>query len=54
MPSDRRYEARLRTTVSGVEVPKSLYDNLQILRAGGSLIDLQDYEGDRLMFLAAG
>ena len=52
LPSDRRYEARRRTAISGVAVPKSLYDNLQILRAGGSLTDVQDYEGDRLMALA--
>jgi LDH2 family malate/lactate/ureidoglycolate dehydrogenase len=49
LPSDRRYEARRRTAASGVEVPKSLYDNLQILRTGGTPRDVQDYEGDRLM-----
>ena len=49
LPSDRRYEARRRTTIHGVRVPKSLYDTLQILRAGGSVKRVEDYEGDRLM-----
>jgi delta1-piperideine-2-carboxylate reductase len=49
LPSDRRYEARRRTAVEGVRVPKSLYDTLQILRTGGSADRIHDYEGDRLM-----
>jgi delta1-piperideine-2-carboxylate reductase len=49
LPSDRRYAARHRTAIHGVRVPKSLYDTLQILRAGGSVQHAQDYEGDRLM-----
>jgi delta1-piperideine-2-carboxylate reductase len=52
LPSDRRYEARRRTAVEGVRVPKSLYDTLQVFRAGGSVKEVQDYEGDRLMALA--
>jgi delta1-piperideine-2-carboxylate reductase len=49
LPSDRRYEARRRTAIHGVRVPKSLYGTLQTLRAGGSVKQVQDYEGDRLM-----
>lgn len=49
LPSDRRYDARRRTAIDGVSVPKSLYDTLQILRAGGSVKRVEDYEGDRLM-----
>jgi len=53
LPSDRRYEARRRTATDGVKVPRSLYDNLQILRAGETPREVRDYEGDRLMSPAA-
>jgi delta1-piperideine-2-carboxylate reductase len=52
LPSDRRYEARQRTAIEGVRVPKSLYDTLQILCTGRSVDQVHDYEGDRLMALA--
>jgi delta1-piperideine-2-carboxylate reductase len=34
LPSGRRYEARKRTLTEGITIPKTLYDELQVLRAG--------------------
>ena len=49
LPSDRRYKARKRTTVEGVQVPKSLYDTLQIYLAGEKVDTRQAYEGDHIL-----
>jgi delta1-piperideine-2-carboxylate reductase len=46
LPSDRRYAARKRTVVEGVDIPKSLYDSLQQLLHGESAISPTSYEGD--------
>lgn len=34
LPSDRRYQARLKTPTEGITIPQSLYDELQTLRNG--------------------
>jgi delta1-piperideine-2-carboxylate reductase len=49
LPSDRRYEARLRTAKEGVLVPRSLYDTLQKLKRGERMENLNAYEGDDLI-----
>jgi delta1-piperideine-2-carboxylate reductase len=48
LPSDRRYEARKRTAVEGVKVPRSLYDSIQLYMAGKRVRDRNAYEGDHL------
>jgi delta1-piperideine-2-carboxylate reductase len=48
LPSDRRYEARKRTAVEGVKVPRSLYDSIQLYIAGKRVRDRNAYEGDHL------
>jgi delta1-piperideine-2-carboxylate reductase len=48
LPSDRRYEARKRTAVEGVKVPRSLYDSIQLYIAGKHVRDRNAYEGDHL------
>ena len=49
LPSDRRYQARARTSVEGVQVPRSLFDSLQALRTGAKDVRLQAYEGDQAL-----
>lgn len=49
LPSDRRYEARKRTVVTGVEVPRSLFDRLQKFKAGLDADQSVAYEGDRML-----
>lgn len=48
LPSDRRYEARKRTAIEGVLVPKSLYDSIQVYIAGKNVRERNAYEGDHL------
>ena len=48
LPADRRYEARKRTVVEGVRVPRSLYDTIQAYSAGKLVAERQAYEGDHL------
>jgi hypothetical protein len=49
LPSDRRYEARQRTVVDGVAVPRSLYDTLTAFAEGKSSSSRRDYEGDHVV-----
>ncbi|MBP7065006.1 Ldh family oxidoreductase [Ferrovibrio sp.] len=49
LPSDRRYEARKRTAVEGVLVPRSLHETLQDFCAGKGAAKLAAYEGDMLL-----
>jgi LDH2 family malate/lactate/ureidoglycolate dehydrogenase len=49
LPSARRYEARERTTVSGITVPKSLYDTLKTFNTGKYVRQHNAYEGDDLL-----
>lgn len=46
LPSDRRYEARERTTRDGIIVPQSLYQTLMTLREGKLPPARNDWEGD--------
>jgi delta1-piperideine-2-carboxylate reductase len=48
LPSDRRYEARKRTVVEGVRVPRSLYNSIQAYISGKRITERQAYEGDHL------
>jgi LDH2 family malate/lactate/ureidoglycolate dehydrogenase len=48
LPSDRRYEARKRTEVEGVLVPKSLHDSIELYIAGKQAAERNAYEGDHL------
>src|SRR5260221_90447 len=48
LPSDRRYEARKRTAVEGVKVPRSLYESIQAYIAGKRIKERNAYEGDHL------
>jgi LDH2 family malate/lactate/ureidoglycolate dehydrogenase len=48
LPSDRRYEARERTAVEGVTVPRSLYESIQAYIAGKDIKERNAYEGDHL------
>jgi delta1-piperideine-2-carboxylate reductase len=48
LPSDRRYEARKRTAVEGVKVPRSLYDSIQAYISGKHIRERNAYEGDHL------
>jgi delta1-piperideine-2-carboxylate reductase len=49
LPSDRRYEARQRTAVEGVKVPRSLYESIQAYIAGKHVSERKAYEGDHLI-----
>lgn len=49
LPSDRRYQARKRTVVDGVKVPRSLFETLQGFKAGKRERERASYEGDMLM-----
>lgn len=49
LPSDRRYRARARTTVEGVDVPRSLVESLRALKGGGGEVGLRPAEGDRAL-----
>jgi len=49
LPSDRRYEARLRTPSEGVSIPASLHLTLESLRQGKRPERLHDYEGDQVL-----
>jgi len=49
LPSDRRYEARNRTAVEGISVPRSLFDTLQTFAEGREDTAARDYEGDRII-----
>src|SRR5438309_1837643 len=48
LPSDRRYEARKRTAVEGVKVPRSLYESIQSYITGTRIKERNAYEGDHL------
>jgi LDH2 family malate/lactate/ureidoglycolate dehydrogenase len=48
LPADRRYEARKRTAIDGVFVPRSLYDSIQAYISGKRLAHRKAYEGDHL------
>ena len=48
LPSDRRYEARQRTTAEGVLVPRSLHDSIEAYIAGKTIRERNAYEGDHL------
>lgn len=48
LPSDRRYEARKRTTIDGVSVPRSLYESIETYIAGKRVDERNAYEGDHL------
>ena len=48
LPSGRRYEARERTAVDGVFVPKSLYESIQSYITGDAIKSRNAYEGDHL------
>jgi delta1-piperideine-2-carboxylate reductase len=48
LPSDRRYEARRRTAIDGVQVPRSLFDSIQAYIAGKRIAERNAYEGDHL------
>ncbi|SEG88879.1 Ldh family oxidoreductase [Marinobacterium lutimaris] len=49
LPSDRRYQARKRTAVEGVSVPKVLYEQLQEFSTGEFSGKRFAYEGDDLI-----
>lgn len=49
LPSDRRYEARKRTVVEGVQVPRSLYESIQSYIAGKRISERYAYEGDHVL-----
>lgn len=49
LPSDRRYQARKRTAVEGVSVPKVLYEQLQEYSTGQFSGKRNAYEGDDLI-----
>jgi delta1-piperideine-2-carboxylate reductase len=49
LPADRRYEARKRTAIDGVFVPRSLYDSIQAYISGKRLEHRKAYEGDHLI-----
>jgi delta1-piperideine-2-carboxylate reductase len=49
LPSDRRYEARKRTVVEGITVPRSLYETLLTFEQGQEDTVARDYEGDRII-----
>ncbi|CAN7725956.1 Ldh family oxidoreductase [Variovorax paradoxus] len=49
LPSQRRYEARGRTVVEGVTVPRSLYDTLKLFSTGTYVRQDNAYEGDDLL-----
>jgi delta1-piperideine-2-carboxylate reductase len=49
LPSQRRYEARARTVVEGVTVPKSLYDTLKLFSSGEYVRQNNAYEGDDVL-----
>src|SRR5882757_3284754 len=48
LPSDRRYEARKRTAIEGVKVPRSLYESIQSYITGTRIKERNAYEGDHL------
>jgi delta1-piperideine-2-carboxylate reductase len=48
LPSDRRYEARQRTTAEGVLVPRSLHESIEAYIAGKTIRERNAYEGDHL------
>jgi LDH2 family malate/lactate/ureidoglycolate dehydrogenase len=48
LPSDRRYEARKRTSIEGVMVPRSLYESIRAYIAGKRVEERNPYEGDHL------
>jgi delta1-piperideine-2-carboxylate reductase len=48
LPSDRRYEARKRTAIEGVKVPRSLYESIEAYIAGKDIKERNAYEGDHL------
>ena len=49
LPSDRRYAARKRTRVEGVQVPRSLYEQLLQYRSGAFVDRQKSDEGDRVL-----
>jgi delta1-piperideine-2-carboxylate reductase len=48
LPSDRRYEARKRTAIEGVKVPRSLCESIEAYIAGKDIKERNAYEGDHL------
>jgi delta1-piperideine-2-carboxylate reductase len=49
LPSDRRYEARIRTSREGIAIPKPLYDTLVSLRTGAYETPNVIYQGDKIL-----
>lgn len=49
LPSERRYEARKRTVVDGITIPRSLFETLSLLRTGEYVRQKNAYEGDDLL-----
>ena len=46
LPSDRRYKAREQTVKRGIEIPRSLYETLQVFKSGKTVDTLAAHEGD--------
>jgi len=49
LPSDRRYEARIRTLREGITIPKPLYDTLVSFRTGAYEVPNVIYQGDKIL-----